>query len=202
MRRRTLLANARYLALLAARFRVTIVLATVLALGVPLLLRALYRLPDGGGRISLLQSVHHTYFLMFGEPSLPYVESLWVEAVNLLVPPLGLAVVADGLVRFAWLFFARRSRSREWIEVIAKTMDGHVVVCGAGRVGYRVASELVSRGQESEVEAIEKAVEDMVEDAVQFAKDSPEPTASDLLDNMYVNPINFDEIREELSRNA
>jgi TPP-dependent pyruvate/acetoin dehydrogenase alpha subunit len=50
---------------------------------------------------------------------------------------------------------------------------------------------LVSRGLQSEVEAIEAAVATAIEDAVQFAKDSPEPELRDMLDSMYSNPIHF-----------
>jgi Trk K+ transport system NAD-binding subunit len=63
----------------------------------------------------------------------------------------------DGVVRFAYLFFARHRQDKEWFEVIAETMKGHVVVCGAGRVGYRVVAQLRALGRD--VVVVEKREE-------------------------------------------
>jgi Trk K+ transport system NAD-binding subunit len=52
------------------------------------------------------------------------------------------------VVRFAYLLFAKHKADKEWIEVEADTMAGHVVVVGAGRVGFRVASQLLQMGKE------------------------------------------------------
>jgi voltage-gated potassium channel Kch len=63
-------------------------------------------------------------------------------------------LIADGVVRFAYLFFARQNHDKEWITVISETLRAHVIVCGAGRVGYRVAAQLLELGHE--VVVIEK----------------------------------------------
>lgn len=69
-RRRRLRARVRYLLALLKRFRLTLAMAVVFFGGVPLVFKALYRSP-AGGRISFGEALHHTYFLMFGQPSLP-----------------------------------------------------------------------------------------------------------------------------------
>ena len=72
-----------------------------------------------------------------------------VEVLAVLIPPLGITTVAEGLVRFAYLFFARERNDKEWFSVLAQTLKEHVIVCGAGRVGYRVFEQLramASRG--------------------------------------------------------
>ncbi len=135
----------RFMRALLARFRLTLLLTGVLLGLVPILFRALY-MAAGGARISLGQAVHHVYFLMFGQPSLEYVDSVAVELMNLLIPPLGVAVVVDGVVRFAYLFFAKHRRDKEWIEVMSEVMQDHVIVCGAGRVGFRVTEQLRALG--------------------------------------------------------
>jgi pyruvate dehydrogenase E1 component alpha subunit len=50
-------------------------------------------------------------------------------------------------------------------------------------------SILVSRAMQRDVEAIEAEVSTAIEDALQFARESPEPTMQDMLDSMYSNPI-------------
>lgn len=144
---RRLAVNLRYLRALSRRFRTTLVMATVLFLGTPLAFQWRYRGP-GGERVGLGEALHHVYFLLYGQPSLPYVSDWVVELLNVLIPPVGLALVVDGGVRFAYLFFARHRLDKEWIEVMTETLKGHVVVCGAGRVGYRVVAQLKALGRD------------------------------------------------------
>jgi voltage-gated potassium channel len=138
---------------LAKRFKVVFFNATILFGVLPLIFTARYRALDGVP-ISWGQALHHVYFLLFGQPSLAYVEDWAIEVLNILIPPLGLATVVDGGVRFAYLFFAKHRLEKEWIEVITESMRGHVVVCGAGRVGYRVVEQLLKVG--AQVVVIEK----------------------------------------------
>ncbi len=125
------------------RFRLTLALMVVWFGLLPLIYVARY--PGG---VSFGRALHHVYFLLFGQPSLDYVEDWVLEVLNILIPPLGLVTVVDGVVRFSYLFNARKRADREWIEVLAESLKGHVVVCGAGRVGYRVTLELLKLGRE------------------------------------------------------
>lgn len=146
-RRRRLRARLRYLAALLKRFRFTLAMTVVFFGVVPLIFARLYLGPMGE-RITFGAALHHTYFLMFGQPSLPYVGNVLIELLNFALPPFGIAVIADGVVRFAFLFFARQNHDKEWIAVMTETFREHVIVCGAGRVGYRVASQLLELGHE------------------------------------------------------
>ena len=144
---RSMAANLRYLWALVARFRVTVLLGTVLFLAAPLIFRLMYVDPDGH-RISYGQAIHHVYFLLYGQPSLPYVPNPVLEALNVAIPPFGIIVLVDGMVRFAYLYFAKHRDDKEWIAVVSQTMRKHVVVCGAGRIGFRVSEQLLALGRE------------------------------------------------------
>ncbi|NPC86987.1 potassium transporter TrkA, partial [Pyxidicoccus fallax] len=120
---RELRANLRYLRALVRRFRTTLVMAAALFLLVPLVYHLRYVAPDGD-RITFGEGLHHVYFLLYGQPSLPYVHDWLIELLNLVIPPVGIALVADGVVRFAYLFFARHKNDKEWIEVVTETMKG------------------------------------------------------------------------------
>lgn len=146
-RKRRLGANLRYLFALIARFRVTVIIGTLLFGVAPLLYYWRVALVTGE-QIAYGQALHHVYFLLYGEPSLPYVDDVLLEALNVLIPPVGIALVVDGVVRFAYLYFAKHRSDKDWIAVMSKSMKDHVVVCGAGRVGYRVAQELTALGRE------------------------------------------------------
>lgn len=141
-RQRKLRARLRYLGALLKRFRLTLAMAVVFFGAVPFVFKTFYVGP-AGERITFGAALHHTYFLMFGQPSLPYVGNAFLELLNFALPPFGIAVIAEGVVRFAYLFFARQNHDKEWIAVISETLRGHVIVCGAGRVGYRVTTQLL-----------------------------------------------------------
>ncbi len=151
--RRSLATRLRYVTAIARRFRVTFLFATILFGVLPWLYVVLYRTPTGE-QIHWGRALNHVYFLLFGQPSLEYVSNPVVEALNILIPPFGLVAVVDGVVRFAYLFFAKKTSDKEWTEVIAESMRNHIIVCGAGRVGFRIATQLTQLGQE--VVVIEK----------------------------------------------
>jgi voltage-gated potassium channel len=144
---RRLVANLRYLRALIKRFRTTLLLTAALFLGAPPIYQLQCRLP-GGEPVRAGKALEHVYFLLFGQPSLDCADDWALTVLNLLIPPVGIALVVDGVVRFAYLFFAKHKSDKEWIEVIAETMKGHIIVCGAGRVGYRVVDQLRSMGKD------------------------------------------------------
>lgn len=153
--RRRLAMNVRYFGALLRRFRTTVLMAVLLFGCMPLLYRWRHSGPDGHP-VSLGKALRHVYFLLYGQPSLDVDDTL-LMVLDMVIPPVGIAVLVDGVVRFAYLFFARHRQDKEWFEVIAETFKGHVVVCGAGRVGYRVVAQLRALGKD--VVVVEKREE-------------------------------------------
>ncbi len=145
--RKRLATNLRYLIALTKRFRTTLALTAALFLLTPPVYQWRCQMP-GGPPVTAGRALEHVYFLLFGQPSLDCGND-WVAILfNILIPPVGIALVVDGVVRFAYLFFAKHKSDKEWIEVIAETMKGHIIVCGAGRVGYRVVDQLRDMGKD------------------------------------------------------
>jgi Trk K+ transport system NAD-binding subunit len=153
--RRRLEMNARYLGALLRRFRTTVLMAVLLFGLMPLVYRVRHVMPDGHP-VSLGKALRHVYFLLYGQPSLDVDDNL-LMLFDMIIPPVGIAVLVDGVVRFAYLFFAKHRQDKEWFEVIAEAFKGHVVVCGAGRVGYRVVAQLRALGKD--VVVVEKREE-------------------------------------------
>lgn len=146
--RRRVIANLRYLMALLSRFKITVAMTVALFGLAPVAFHLRYHNPETGHGISYGEALHHVYFLLFGQPSLPYSGDVLLEAINVVIPPLGIAVVVDGIVRFTYLYFAKHRSDKDWIEVVTKTLQDHVIICGAGRVGYRVALQLLELGRE------------------------------------------------------
>ena len=141
---RTLAVQARYLWVLLRRFRVTFLLLGGMLAGGTLLLWWLEA--REGTPIPLGQAFSATYFLMLGQPTLALPRGWGLQVLFMALPPLAIVAVADGLVRFAFLFFARHRSDKEWFAVLAESLQDHVIVCGAGRVGYRVLEQVARLG--------------------------------------------------------
>jgi Trk K+ transport system NAD-binding subunit len=125
-----------YLWALVRRFRLTFASLFVLVIGGGTALYFLYAragVPLGYGRALVV-----AYFLLFAQPVQELPAYGPIEVISVIIPPLGLVTVAEGLVRFAFLFFAKQRDDKEWFTVLAQTLKDHVIVCGAGRVGFRI----------------------------------------------------------------
>src|SRR5436190_5444197 len=95
------------------------------------------------------------YMLIFVQPNLEWPEHQWYNQVLFfIIPIVGLGAVADSVVRLGYLIFARKRKLQEWWLMEASTYRNHIVLCGLGRVGFRIAQELLDAKET--VVAIEK----------------------------------------------
>jgi Trk K+ transport system NAD-binding subunit len=95
------------------------------------------------------------YMLIFVQPNLEWPEHQWYNQVLFfIIPIVGLGAVADSVVRLGYLIFARKRKLQEWWIMEASICRNHIVLCGLGRVGYRIAEELL--GAKESLVAIEK----------------------------------------------
>lgn len=143
-RRRNLYAQALYFWTLLKRFRFTFFMLLLLVFGGGVAMHLL--LLRAGRPVGLGRSIVTAYFLLFAQPIIDIPDNGAVEILAVLIPPLGITTVAEGLVRFAYLFFARERNDKEWYSVLAQTLKDHVIICGAGRVGFRVFERLQKLG--------------------------------------------------------
>ena len=99
-------------------------------------------------RLSFARALFITYCLIFMEHLVPFPEDdLVLQFFYYLLPPLGLVVILDGLVRFGYHILRREEHGREWVSSMAKTYQDHVILCGLGRVGRRVLEQLLVLGE-------------------------------------------------------
>lgn len=66
-----------------------------------------------------------------------------------IIPLIGLplfSIFGVQVIRVIRIFFLRTERGQEWQETLVRaTIDQHIVVCGLGRVGYRVVRQLAHK---------------------------------------------------------
>jgi voltage-gated potassium channel len=138
-------------------FRVTLVgILVVLAAGA-----ALYQLAPPSaledGHPSWGLSIYGAWMALFAQPIFSRPGVWYLQVMHAVYPLLGLALVGEGIVRFALLMVSRRHGEKEWMLVMASTYRNHVVLCGLGHLGYRVLEQLLAQGRQ--VVAIEKDAE-------------------------------------------
>lgn len=91
--------------------------------------------------------LYTTWSLVFGEAVNPWPEHWLPEVFCILMPPVGLVVILDGIVRFSYHILRRDETGQEWIRAVTQTLRDHVILCGLGKVGFRVLQKLVLLGE-------------------------------------------------------
>ena len=100
--------------------------------------------------VTWARALHATLKMMFLETVLEFPERhVSMQLLFLLVPAIGLLLAADGIVRFSVALFYRRERKEAWQVAVASTYSNHVVICGLGRIGYRVVRQLLRLGEDA-----------------------------------------------------
>jgi len=123
-------------------------LFVTLVFGGAVLFSIFYKDPDTGASITFLEALYGTFALLFFQDSLPYPHSGFLQIFYFIIPILGLVVVAEGVIRFGSALTNKAERGQKWQVAMASTYSGHVIICGIGKVGYRVALELIKNNRE------------------------------------------------------
>ena len=105
-------------------------------------------------KLSFGQACFGVYMLIFVQPELEWPSQWYNQALFFIIPIIGLGAVADSVVRLGYLIFARKRKLQEWWIMEASTCRNHIVICGLGRVGFRIAQQLLQAKET--VVAIEK----------------------------------------------
>jgi Trk K+ transport system NAD-binding subunit len=109
------------------------------------------------------QACNAVFFLMFAQPSLDFPRAWYLQPLFFLLPILGIGAVAESMVRLGYLIFASKRNLPEWQRMVASLYRNHVIVVGAGRVGYRIIQGLTAL-QESVVAVEHNAAADLAEE--------------------------------------
>lgn len=94
------------------------------------------------------RALYITYALVFMEHLLPFPQHWLLQLFYVLLPPLGLVVILDGLVQFGLHLLRRDAGSRQWNRAMNKTLNEHVVLFGFGKAGLRIAQHLLQLGEQ------------------------------------------------------
>lgn len=96
---------------------------------------------------SYVESLYVTFCLVFMEHIVDFPEHWLLQAYFFALPPLGLVVILDGIVRFSYHVLRRDEAGEEWTRAMCKTMSNHIVLCGLGKLGLRTLEQLIYLNQ-------------------------------------------------------
>ena len=146
--RRSIRAQARDARVLLGESRGALILFVTILIFGGLALRAFYINPETGDRLNLTEAVYASLGMIFFQNQLPLPENPGLRVLFFIIPIVGLVAVADGVLRFGAALVDKQSRGQKWQAAMATTYNHHVIVCGLGKVGFRVAQELLKMGRD------------------------------------------------------
>ena len=146
--RRAARAQLRDLRVLLQESRNSLILFVVIVICGALIFRFFYTFPGTDQHPRFGVALHATFALVFFETLLPFPEQWYLQIFFFIIPILGLAAAADGVLRFGAALINKQARGQKWQVAMASTYNQHVIVCGVGKVGCRVIRELLKFGRE------------------------------------------------------
>jgi Trk K+ transport system NAD-binding subunit len=146
--RRTLRAQLRDARVLLLESRTSFILLLLVIAGGALVLRFLYLDPVTGRHLAIGQALYAALSLVFFNPVLPYPSEWHLQLAFFAIPILGLAAGADTVISVGSALMSKQGRAQKWQVAMASTYSDHIVICGMGKVGYRVAQELTKFGRD------------------------------------------------------
>ncbi|MCD4672868.1 MAG: TrkA family potassium uptake protein [Anaerolineaceae bacterium] len=126
----------------------TLALFLSILLGGGLILHLWYIFPGTENHPGFIESLYSAFAMLFFANELPFPEQPGLQFLFFLIPILGLSTLAEGLVRFSIALTDKRARGEKWQVAMASTYKNHIIVCGFGKVGYRVTQELLKFDRE------------------------------------------------------
>jgi Trk K+ transport system NAD-binding subunit len=141
--RRILRAQWRDAVVLAGESGGALLLFIALVVGGSLLFYFFYTDPATGQRIEYGEALYGTFALLFFQDALAFPHQWYLQILYFIIPILGLIVVADGVIRFGVALTNKKERGQKWQIAMASTYTKHIIVCGLGKIGFRVIQELL-----------------------------------------------------------
>ena len=115
---------------------------------------ALSRLAGQQEPNSPVESMFWVLSMIFLQANVSFPDQWYLQAFFFVMPVAGLAWFSAGAANLGVKLFNRSARGQEWEVALASLISDHVVVCGLGKLGFRVTLQLLEFGQQ--VVAIER----------------------------------------------
>lgn len=89
------------------------------------------------------RALYETMSMLLLEQNVDFPADAFGRFLFFAIPTFGLAFVFQGVLDFGRLLLDKGSRIEAWQVALARTAQDHIIVCGLGRVSYRVMLQLL-----------------------------------------------------------
>lgn len=97
----------------------------------------------GTAAFDIFSAMYETMSMMLFEQNVDFPDDLLGRVLFFAIPLLGIAFVFQGVLDFGRLIMNKGERLEGWQVSQARTYRDHVIVCGLGRVSYRIVLQLL-----------------------------------------------------------
>jgi voltage-gated potassium channel len=98
--------------------------------------------------LTYLESAYAIFSMIFFGESVPFPRQWYLQIFFFVMPIVGLALIAQGVINFGVMLFSKSAREDEWQVAIASTYRDHIIVAGIGRLGLRIVQQLLDSGED------------------------------------------------------
>jgi voltage-gated potassium channel len=96
---------------------------------------------------SAVEAVFLVLAMIFLQANVPFPDPWYLQIFFFIMPVVGVAWLGAGAANLGVKLFNRSARGQEWEVALASLYSDHVIVCGVGKLGYRVILQLLKFGQ-------------------------------------------------------
>ncbi len=96
---------------------------------------------------SPLQAIFLMLQMIFLQASIPFPDIWYLQLFFFVMPIIGIILLSAGVANLGAKLFNKAERGQDWEVALASTFSDHIIVCGVGKLGYRVILQLLNFGQ-------------------------------------------------------
>ena len=85
--------------------------------------------------------------MIFLQANVSFPDQWYLQIFFFIMPVIGIAMLSAGVANLGVKLFNKSERGQDWEVALASTFSDHVIVCGVGKLGYRVVLQLLKFGQ-------------------------------------------------------
>ncbi len=108
-------------------------------------------IPDKPGPV---ESIFIVLSMIFLQANTSFPDPFYLQIFFFIMPIIGIILLSAGAANLGVKLFNKSARGQDWEVALASMYSDHIVVCGLGKLGYRVTLQLLDFGQS--VVAIER----------------------------------------------
>ncbi|HRV91341.1 MAG TPA: NAD-binding protein [Anaerolineae bacterium] len=128
----------------ARNFGLMLIIFTFVVIAAVIDLRLNYENPETGGKLDWGAATYNVFALLVFESPIPFPTSWITRLAFFAIPICGLLLLGQGIIRVGSTLFNKNL----WDQAMASTYKDHTIVCGLGKVGYKVTRWILDLKEE------------------------------------------------------